>query len=90
MKEPLAPFNVNQQTLMRVVDKACQEVAEQIKEQATRCSLAGETFEPDMETAGWMNIIAAYGILYNRAIEAGWIDDLVMEKEVTFEDKPDG
>lgn len=77
----LMPFDESQQKLLTLVDAACQSQAKVLKDEITRRQLAGEQLALDDETTGWMNIITAYGILFNRAIEAGWIEsEIIIEK----------
>ena len=79
MTDILAPFEKNQQILLTLVDSACQAQSEILNEDITRRRLSGESFSTlDDETFGWINIIKAYGILYNRAVEAGWIENEII------------
>lgn len=84
----LAPFEEKDQEILKQVDLACQMQMSRLKDEATRVKLAGEPLEPDMETLTWLRIIKAYGILYNRAVEAGWIDDTYLLQ--LPEEKKDG
>lgn len=76
----LAPFGDEDQALLRQVDLACRAEAARLKEEAKKKALANEEFQVDMETMAWFKIIQAYGILYNRAVDAGWIQDILLEK----------
>lgn len=71
----IAPFEEEEQLLLKEIDLACQMQMSRLKDEATRVKLAGLPMEPDMETLVWLKIIKAYGVLYSRAIEAGWVND---------------
>ena len=72
----LQPFDKESQSLLKSVDAACQTQMMKMKEEATLAALGNNPFEVDLETLVWTRLIRAYGILYNRAIEAGWVDDV--------------
>ena len=76
----LAPFDDGQQNTLKLVDAACQSQMRALQSEATRQKISGEPLHMDAETAGWVQIITAYGILYNRAIDAGWIQDIHLDK----------
>ena len=51
-----------------------------IREVINSEKLAGNVdFELDADDQGFMAIISAWGILYNRAIMSGWVDDVVLD-----------
>jgi len=76
----LAEFNDEDQKFLGEVDRACRVVLDGLKGDARKASLSGEdTMQIDMETAVWLKVTRAYGILYNRAIEASWIRGVVTE-----------
>lgn len=87
MSAVLGPFDQRHQDLMKNVDKVCRKEAAKITEKARQASLAGEELQLDEETAGWAAIITAYGLLYNRAVECGWIEDVFLEKHNDEQDK---
>jgi len=76
--EILKPFDAGQQSFLKFVEEGCQRQAELIKAEDTRAELAGEPLEVTPEIAAWRAIIRAYGILYNRSVDAGWIDDVMI------------
>lgn len=76
----LVEFTEEDQQLLKQVDLACRAEAARLKEQARKSALANEEFLVDMETLAWFKIIKAYGILYNRAVDAGWVKDVHLEK----------
>lgn len=69
----LAPFDNDTQLLLLEVDRAMKEQAEQVKGEANWASLNNKEYEPDVETLVWLKIMQAYGVLMNRALEAGWV-----------------
>jgi len=77
----LLPFDEETQKRLLLMDAGCQVLVEQENTEEARCLLSNEPYEPDMETAGFKEFIACYGILMNRAIEAGWIKGVLHEKE---------
>jgi hypothetical protein len=87
MSDIIQPFSDNQQKLLKIVDAACQSQMKVLKEEFTRRNLAGDPLDLDPETTGWMNIITAYGLLYNRCVEAGWIDDVVLTQLTEGDDE---
>lgn len=76
----LIKFDEPTQHLLKEVDLACQAQVALMREEAEKASLAGKELEIDMETMVWVKIIKAWGILYNRAVDAGWIDDIMLEE----------
>lgn len=79
-KRLLTKFDEPTQKLLKEVDLACKVQVEKMREEANKASLAGKELEIDMETMVWVRIIKAYGVLYNRAVDAGWIDDIMLEE----------
>ena len=69
----LLPFDDDEQLLLKQVDNACFIQGKLLKEEATRQKLAGKPLTVDMETLVWFKLIRAYGILFNRAVDAGWV-----------------
>lgn len=76
----LGPFDQETQKLLCLVDGACQAQAKLIRDEVARKKLAGEDLAPDAETVGWLQLIKAYGILFNRAVEASWIKSIYKTK----------
>ncbi len=76
----LAPFDDETQKELRILDVACQIQMSQFKREATRKKIAGEPLEMDTETMVWVQFIKGFGKLYNRAIDAGWIQDVYLDK----------
>ena len=76
----LAPFDDDTQELLRQVDGACMAQSEHVKSEMSKASLAGGEYKVDLETLTWIKIIKAYGILMNRAIEAGWVRGVILEE----------
>ena len=72
----IGPFDPNRQQLLKDVDKVCREQSAIILKEARKAALEGKDPEFDVDTQGWMAIITAYGLLYNRAVQAGWIEDM--------------
>ena len=71
----LAPFSKVQQDRLKVIDATCQAQIKQMSASIQADRLLGKEPQLDPEVAGWIEIINCYGLLYNRCIEAGWIDD---------------
>ena len=80
MKKVLAEFDDKTQQLLMEVDKACQIQLEGLKEEARKASLEDKELEVSLEDLVWLKLIKAYGIMYNRCIDAGWIKDIHLEK----------
>ena len=66
----LAPFDDETQALLTKVDVAC---GLAVKDADVVHA------EMDQETAVWLMITKAYGSLYTRAIDAGWVKDVFRE-----------
>ena len=81
----LAPFDKGQQDRLKLVDSTCQAQMEHMKKEMQTDRLLGKDVTPDMETVAWVEIITAYGLLYNRCVEAGWIDDTYLTNETESE-----
>jgi len=77
----LAPFDDGTQEFLRFVDQACFHQMRTLEREKNTKLLAGEDIEMDLETMGWLNMIRAYGILYNRAIDAGWIKGVHLDEQ---------
>ena len=74
----IAEFDEETQELLKSVDKACSAQMGEIMADMERASLAGDTeYKMDLETLVWTKVIRAYGILINRAIDAGWVTGVV-------------
>lgn len=82
MDNMIAPFDEETQNDLKEMDVACAIQIKQLREKAAQASLAGVPYEIDVETMVWMKVIKSFGILYNRAIDAGWIDGVHMETVV--------
>ena len=74
----LLPFEDDVQHLLKQVDHACMLQQKRVLEASRKAKLAGQPLEVDMETLVWTKIIKAYGILFNRAVDAGWIQDIML------------
>lgn len=73
-------FDDTTQVLLTRVDKACGQQYELIQAEIDKASLAGDKeFKLDLESIVWMEIAKAYGILFNRAIEEGWVKGILQE-----------
>ena len=70
----LAPFDDETQEFLRLVDKACDTAIEDMKDEKRRCELTGEEFQMNYEIAAQLNMIRAFGIMYNRCVDAGWVE----------------
>lgn len=76
----LTPFDEPTQKLLKELDTACAAQIELLREEARKASLSGDKeLQVDLETLVWSRFIRGYGILYNRAIDAGWIQDIHLE-----------
>ena len=74
-------FEDDIQALLMRVDRACGQQFELIQAEIDAASLAGdEEFKLDLESIVWMEIAKAYGILYNRAVDEGWVDGIIVDK----------
>ena len=79
----LAPFDDADAKFLTEVDRACRAVMASMEEEANKASLAGEDeLKLDMETIAWLKFIRGYGILYNRAVESGWLKGIVTDLAV--------
>jgi len=85
----LAPFDDDDAKFLNEVDAACRAVMLGMKEEADASSLAGESeLKLDMETIAWLKFIRGYGILYNRAVESGWLKGIVTDLAVVPDVRP--
>jgi hypothetical protein len=78
-KPLLAPFDEATQELLLEIDQAMKAQAEHIKGEANWASLNNKPYKPDMETLVWLKVMKGYGVLMNRALEAGWIKGALYE-----------
>ena len=77
----LAPFDEETEKLLLEFDQACRMQSEVLLKAMERSSLAGEEYVMTIETMVWWKAIKAYGILMNRAINAGWVRGVVTEEK---------
>lgn len=77
----LSPFDEDTQALLKELDVACAAQINQLRADARKKSLIGEPYEADVETMVWLKFIKGYGILYNRAVDAGWLEDIIQENK---------
>ena len=71
------------QVLLARVDSACSQQYANIQAEIDAASLAGDKeFRLDLESIVWMEIAKAYGILYNRAIEEGWVKGILQDTKL--------
>lgn len=75
----LLEFDDEVQQHLKEVDYAMRQQSKVMREEARSASLSGKKLVMDAETAAWLKIMDAYGILFNRAVEAGWINDNSIE-----------
>ena len=75
----LTPFDDAEQELLKQVDLAIRSEIEHLKEEMNSASLKGEQLEVDVETLALSRFFKAYGILYNRAVDAGWVSDIMVK-----------
>lgn len=73
----LAPFDDETQDYLRFVDKACNMAC---RELSKKFNPDGETLLDDNELA-MLELSRAFGILFNRGVDAGWITGVHVEKE---------
>jgi hypothetical protein len=74
----LAEFDDDTQEFLKFVDSACTRGIDMIGAEMRRCKLKDEEFEITPEVMATINMIRGFGILYNRCIDAGWIDGVHM------------
>ena len=76
-------FAEDVQTLLYRVDFACSQQYKNIQEEIDAASLAGDKeFKLDLESIVWLEIAKAYGILYNRAVDEGWVKGVLTDNEL--------
>ena len=76
-------FEDETQALLARVDNACSQQYINIQAEIDAASLAGDKeFRLDLESIVWMEIAKAYGILYNRAVEEGWVKGILRDNEL--------
>lgn len=76
----LAPFNATDQKFLNEVDSACRAVMAGMEEEVNAASLSGKKeLQLDVETIAWLKFIRGYGILFNRAVDAGWVEGIITE-----------
>ncbi len=81
MSKILAPFDAETQELLFKVDAACASQVEGVREELKKASLSNGEYQVPLETLVWMEIIKAYGVLMNRAIDAGWVKGIHTENK---------
>jgi hypothetical protein len=76
----LRPYPKEQQQMLIHVDRICQENAKRIQDEVNKQLLANPKTQPklDDEDQGWVLIIKAYGLLYNKAIDLGLVKDVII------------
>jgi len=77
----LAPFDDETQEFLGFVDQACKTAMDELREERNRCEKTGEEFQLTYEVAATLNMVRAFGILYNRSIDAGWIKGVHTEQQ---------
>jgi hypothetical protein len=75
----LAPFDEETQEFLKLVDSACTRGIDMLGAEMRRCKLKEEEFEVTHEVLATINMIRGFGILYNRCIDAGWVDGVHMK-----------
>ena len=86
----LAPFNDVDAKFLTEVDRACRAVMAAMEEEANKTALSGEqNMKLDMETIAWLKFIRGFGLLYNRAVDCGWLQGIVtaLPPKEMFDDK---
>jgi len=73
IKAVIAEFDDDTQELLKELDMACGVQMESLRKEAASKSLANEELQINTETMVWLRFIKGFGILYNRAIDSGWI-----------------
>lgn len=76
----IAPFDRPTQQFLAAIDKTCRMESMRIADEMSALTLAGKDAIPDADDQGILALIQAYGILFNRCIHAGWIDDVYLTK----------
>ena len=71
------PFPDKIVEFLQDVDLACRNQAIDWKTQLDE----DPKWEPDDTDVAWMAMIKAYGILYNRAIDTGWLKGFLVEEK---------
>ena len=72
----LAPFDEATQFRLKLMDAGCEQIVTQEEEVKKQAELSGVKYEVSMETAALLEFSKCFGILMNRAIDCGWIDDI--------------
>lgn len=79
-KALLLPFDNATQAKLKRVDLAMRAEKEVIEEKLKKASLMGYDYNLSQQDLVSVTVMEAYGILYNRAVEAGWIQDIHLEE----------
>ncbi len=77
----LLPFSEEEQGVLKEVDIACKVHAKKLGQDMQRAAMRNKDWEPDTEGLVTMSFLSAYGILMNRAIDAGWVTGIHLNKE---------
>lgn len=72
----LAPFDEPTQFRLKLMDSGCEQIVKQEEEAKNKALFAGEEYLPDQQTVAFLEFCKCFGILMNRAIDAGWIDGI--------------
>jgi len=69
----LAPFDDETQDFLRFIDKECHRAIAELNRYKQELEEKDEAMPPDV--IAMLNMIRAYGMLFNRCVDAGWIND---------------
>ena len=77
----LAPFSDEVQDFLRFIDSACADGMKMLDKERERAENAKEENWMTPDLLATFNIIRAYGVLFNRCVDAGWIKAVHLEAD---------
>jgi len=72
--EILAPFDEHTQMRLKLMDAGCEAIV--LGEEAEQAA-DPESYAPDAPTVAFLEFAKCFGILMNRAIDAGWVNGVL-------------
>ena len=75
------PFDDETQAKLHEWDNLCRGQHIILEDAMKKASLAGEDYKMTIDDMIWFKGITAFGILMNRAIDAGWVTGIMTEEK---------
>jgi hypothetical protein len=81
----MAAFDESVQKYLEDTDDMCRQMYDNFLVHKKELQDKGEEFVLEDDDKVLLNLIAAYGILYNRAIDAGWVKGVITDSKVIIQ-----